>query len=50
MPVSFRMTGPALQKEEMCEEVRKILTKHGWDEFVLVSHSYVSTLRPVPAA
>ncbi|KAJ9644108.1 hypothetical protein H2201_007083 [Coniosporium apollinis] len=44
MPVSFRITGPALQKEEMCEEVRKILAKHGWEEFVLVSHSYGSVI------
>jgi len=39
MPVSFRITNSALQKDEMCEEIRTILKKHGWDEFVLVSHS-----------
>lgn len=41
MPVSFRITGQALQKSEMCAEINKILEAHGWDKFVLVSHSYV---------
>ena len=40
MPVSFRLTSPALEKDEMCDEIRKILEKHGWDRVVLVSHSY----------
>jgi hypothetical protein len=39
MPVSFRVTGEALEKEGMCEEIHCILRAHGWDQFVLVSHS-----------
>lgn len=40
MPVSFRLTGAALEKDEMCGEILKILQQHGWDKVVLVSHSY----------
>ena len=40
MPVSFRLTGPALEKDQMCEEILQILQKHGWDKILLVSHSY----------
>ena len=39
MPVSFRITSKALQKEEMCQEIDSILRAHGWEKFVLVSHS-----------
>jgi hypothetical protein len=39
MPVSFRITGEPLQKEAMCREIDGILKLHGWDKFVLVSHS-----------
>lgn len=41
MPVSFRITGEAMMKGEMCEEVHRILEAHGWDKVVLVSHSWV---------
>lgn len=41
MPVSFRITGEALQKDEMCHEIHCILKAHGWEKFVLVSHSWV---------
>lgn len=41
MSVSFRLTGQALSKAEMCAEIDKILQAHGWDQFVLISHSYV---------
>lgn len=41
MPVSFRITGEALQKDEMCHEIHCILKEHGWEKFVLVSHSWV---------
>jgi hypothetical protein len=49
MPVSFRITSEALEKEEMCQEIDCILKAHSWEKFVLVSHSYVifSTL-PIP--
>ena len=40
MPVSFRLTGAAQEKDELCEEVLQILQQHGWDKVVLVSHSY----------
>lgn len=39
MPVSFRITGGALEKGAMCAEINKILQAHGWDKVVLVSHS-----------
>jgi hypothetical protein len=39
MPISFRITSQALEKNEMCREIQNILNAHGWDKFVLVSHS-----------
>jgi len=39
MPVSFRITHAALTKDDLCEEIRQILMKHGWEQYVLVSHS-----------
>ncbi|KAI9709863.1 MAG: hypothetical protein M1812_007571 [Candelaria pacifica] len=44
MPISFRITHAAVEKDEMCQEIRQILAKHGWDRFVLVSHSYGSVI------
>ncbi|KAF2005323.1 hypothetical protein P154DRAFT_518835 [Amniculicola lignicola CBS 123094] len=44
MSISFRITGEALQKEEMCDEIDSILKAHGWDKFVLISHSYGSVI------
>lgn len=44
MPVSFRITGAALEKDEMCDEILQILQQHGWGQFVLVSHSYGSVI------
>lgn len=44
MPVSFRITGAALERDEMCDEILRILEGHGWDQFVLVSHSYGSVI------
>ena len=40
MPISFRITYPALSKEEMCAEIATILAHHGWEKVVLVAHSY----------
>jgi pimeloyl-ACP methyl ester carboxylesterase len=40
MPISFRITHPALSKDETCAEIATILAHHGWDKVVLVSHSY----------
>lgn len=44
MPVSFRLTSPALEKDQMCDEILQILQNHGWDKIVLVSHSYGTVL------
>ena len=40
MPVSFRITHPALAKEAMCAEIESIIQNHGFDQYVLVAHSY----------
>jgi hypothetical protein len=40
MPVSFRITHSALNKDEMCEEILAILKYHKFHQPVLVSHSY----------
>ncbi|KAJ5976545.1 hypothetical protein N7481_010252 [Penicillium waksmanii] len=42
MPVSSRLTHPALEKDVMICEIMKIMRYHGWCRFVLVSHSYGS--------
>jgi hypothetical protein len=39
MPISSRICAPALSNEEMRDEIKKILKKHGWNEFVLVGNS-----------
>ncbi len=44
MPISFRITHTALEKDEMCNEILKILKKHGWEKVVLASHSYGSVI------
>ncbi|RBQ72496.1 hypothetical protein FVER14953_01775 [Fusarium verticillioides] len=44
LSVSSRITGPAMLKEEMCEEIHRILSSHGWGNCVLVSHSYGSVV------
>ncbi|KAF5230525.1 hypothetical protein FANTH_13797 [Fusarium anthophilum] len=44
LSVSSRITGSALLKEEMCEEIHRILSSHGWEKCVLVSHSYGSVI------
>ncbi|KAH8809303.1 hypothetical protein F5884DRAFT_822345 [Xylogone sp. PMI_703] len=44
MPVSSRITHPALEKDAMVREVEAIVKHHGWSEFVLVSHSYGSII------
>lgn len=40
LPISFRITHPAMSKSDMCAEIAKILAHHGWDKVVLVSHSF----------
>ncbi|KAJ5267896.1 hypothetical protein N7478_010704 [Penicillium angulare] len=44
MPVSSRITHPALEKDVMICEIMKIIQYHGWSRFVLVSHSYGSII------
>lgn len=44
MPVSSRITHPALEKDVMICEIIKIMRYHGWSKFVLVSHSYGSII------
>jgi pimeloyl-ACP methyl ester carboxylesterase len=40
MPVSFRITHQALDKEEICDEIQAIVGHHGFGKYVLVAHSY----------
>lgn len=44
MPVSSRITHAALEKDVMIMEIMEIIRYHGWSKFVLVSHSYGSTI------
>jgi hypothetical protein len=44
MPISSRITHPALAKEVMIHEIMEIMSYHGWSRFVLVSHSYGSVI------
>ncbi|KAK8016674.1 hypothetical protein PG993_014863 [Apiospora rasikravindrae] len=44
MPVSFRLTEAPLGKLDFLDEMARVLAAHGWDEFVLVTHSYGSAL------
>lgn len=44
MPVSFRITGAALEKDHMCSEILQILRHHGWNQSILASHSYGSVI------
>jgi predicted alpha/beta hydrolase family esterase len=46
MPISFRITHSALDKDEIRIELRCILAEHDYDRFVLVSHSYGSIISP----
>jgi hypothetical protein len=39
LPISSRITSPLLRKEEMCQQIRVILRHHGFEKFILVSHS-----------
>ncbi|KAI1632198.1 hypothetical protein F4809DRAFT_653477 [Biscogniauxia mediterranea] len=40
LPISFRLTSPPLSKSEFLDQITIILATHGWDKFVLASHSY----------
>ncbi|KAK0612083.1 alpha beta hydrolase fold family [Immersiella caudata] len=40
MPISMRMTGGCLPRQEMLAELLAILRHHGWDKPVVAAHSY----------
>ena len=42
LPISFRLTQPIMQRRAFIDQITAILDKHGWDKFVLSSHSYGS--------
>lgn len=42
MPISSRICPPALSTAETRAEIKDILAAHGWNEFVLVGHSFVN--------
>ncbi|KAH8658509.1 hypothetical protein BX600DRAFT_416310 [Xylariales sp. PMI_506] len=44
MAISSRLTMEALLKDRMCKEIECIIMDHGWDRFMLVSHSYGSVI------
>jgi pimeloyl-ACP methyl ester carboxylesterase len=44
MPISSRITHAALEKDVMIDEIKEIMQYHGWNKFVLVSHSYGSVI------
>ncbi|KAK7914978.1 alpha beta hydrolase fold family protein [Apiospora marii] len=44
MPISFRLTAAPLGKLDFLDEMERVLAAHGWDQFVLVTHSYGSAL------
>ncbi|KAF2870033.1 hypothetical protein BDV95DRAFT_496692 [Massariosphaeria phaeospora] len=44
MPVSFRITGAMLDRDEVCRQINIILERHGLDKVVLASHSYGSVI------
>lgn len=41
LSVSSRIKRAVMRKDQMCEQFRLILDHHGFDKFVLASHSYV---------
>lgn len=44
MPISFRIAGSILGRDEMCRQINVILERHGIDKVVLASHSYGSVI------
>lgn len=41
LAISSRIATPVLRKEDICQQLRFILDHHGFEKFVLVSHSLV---------
>jgi pimeloyl-ACP methyl ester carboxylesterase len=44
LPVSFRITKPILDRDDIPRQINMILERHGFDKVVLVSHSYGSVI------
>ncbi|KAI1607825.1 hypothetical protein EDD36DRAFT_459058 [Exophiala viscosa] len=44
LPISSRITPPLPRKEDMCQQIHCIFDHHGFDKFILVSHSYGSVI------
>lgn len=44
LPISFRITGEMSDQALLAAEIHKILAYHGWDTYVLTTHSYGSVL------
>jgi triacylglycerol esterase/lipase EstA (alpha/beta hydrolase family) len=41
VPISSRITSPLPRKQEMCQQLQAILQHHGFERYILVSHSSV---------
>ncbi|KAK4227323.1 hypothetical protein QBC38DRAFT_478180 [Podospora fimiseda] len=44
LPISSRLTSPPLSKPQFLSELSTILSSLGWEDFILVTHSYGSVL------
>ncbi|KAL8665041.1 MAG: hypothetical protein Q9202_002597 [Teloschistes flavicans] len=44
MPVSFRITRAARTKDEIKDEILRIVRSHGWTKYILCAHSYGSVI------
>ncbi|KAJ5166215.1 uncharacterized protein N7482_004996 [Penicillium canariense] len=44
LPISLRMTHPALLKSALCAEILSVLDRHKWDKFVLMATSFSSVI------
>ncbi|KAI1616922.1 hypothetical protein EDD36DRAFT_484606 [Exophiala viscosa] len=44
LSISSRITSPLPRKREMCRQLRTILQHHGFERYILVSHSYGSVI------
>ncbi|RMZ76871.1 hypothetical protein DV738_g4674, partial [Chaetothyriales sp. CBS 135597] len=39
LPISSRLTSAMFRKDDLCDQLRGVLLRHGFDRFVLMSHS-----------
>ncbi|RMZ76718.1 hypothetical protein DV737_g4730, partial [Chaetothyriales sp. CBS 132003] len=44
LSISSRLTSPMFRKDELCDQLRRIVQRHRFDRFVVVSHSYGSVV------